>query len=256
MPAKNICKMKNFRLSILVMLACFTLSGVFSQNEVSQREVIALLELKAKTDGHQWTNQWDQSKPIATWHGVTIKDGKVVGLDLSNNNLKGKIPITIGNLRHLETLDLSGNEIEGKIPGLFRKFENLKTVNLEGNALVGNIPSTINKLQNLQELNLSNNKLEGELPMGINELSKLNTLALANNDLNGAMPQGMEKLKKLKRLYLSNNQFSDMNGLRTLSEQQLVLTDFEIKNGELLPIDLSKPQEGLSKLKFEDFEQD
>lgn len=248
--------MKNFKLSILTVLVCFLSFGAFAQNEVSKREVIALLELKAKMDGHQWTNQWDQSKPIATWHGVTVKDGKVVGLDLSNNNLKGKIPITIGNLEHLESLDLSGNDIEGKIPGLFRKFENLKAVNLEGNALVGNIPSTINKLQNLQELNLSNNKLEGELPIGINQLSKLSTLALANNDLNGAMPQGMEKLKKLKKLYLSNNKFSDMNGLRTLSEQQLVLTDFKLKDGAVLPIDFSQPQEGLSKLEFEDYDQE
>ena len=234
---------------------CFSLS-LLAQSEVSQREVIALLELKAKTKGHLWINQWDESKPMSTWHGVTIKDGKVVGLDLSDNNLQGKIPITIGNLRHLETLNLSNNNITGKIPGLFRKFENLKAVDLGKNELVGNIPNTINKLQNLQELNLSDNKLEGALPQSINELSKLNTLALANNDLNGAMPAGMENLKKLKRLYLSNNKFSDMNGLRTLSEQQLVMTDFKLKDGEVLPIDFTQPQEGLSKLEFEDYEYD
>lgn len=248
--------MKNLKLSLLtVLMFCFSLS-LLAQNEVSQREVIALLELKAKTKGHLWTNQWDESKPMSTWHGVTIKDGKVVALDLSDNNLQGKIPITIGNLRHLETLNLSNNNITGKIPGLFRKFENLKAVDLGKNELVGNIPSTINKLQNLQELNLSDNKLEGALPQSINELSKLNTLALANNDLNGAMPAGMENLKKLKRLYLSNNDFSDMNGLRTLSEQQLVMTDFKLKDGEVLPIDFTQPQEGLSKLEFEDYEYD
>ncbi len=251
------CKMRHLKSPLLFLFACFfSMSISYAQDEVSKREVIALLELKAKTKGHLWTNQWDESKPIATWYGVTLKDGKVVGLDLSNNNLQGKIPITIGNLRNLETLNLSGNAIEGKIPGLFRKFEHLKMVNLEGNALVGNIPATIYKLQNLQELNLSDNKLEGALPTGINELSKLNTLALANNDLNGAMPAGMEKLKKLKKLYLSNNEFSDMNGLRTLSAQQVVLTDFKLKNGEVLPIDFSKPQEGLSKLEFEDYEQE
>ena len=129
---------------------CFNV--VQAQDEVSQREVIALLELKAKTNGHLWTNQWDQSEPISTWHGVTIKDGKVVGLDLSNNNLQGKLPITIGNLRHLESLNLSGNKIEGKVPGLFRKFEHLKVVNLSDNSLVGNIPTSIDKLQNLEEL--------------------------------------------------------------------------------------------------------
>lgn len=226
---------------------------VVAQNEVSQREVIALLELKAKTKGHLWTNQWDQSQPIATWHGVTIKDGKVVGLDLSNNNLQGKIPITVGNLKHLEVLNLSGNHIEGKVPGLFRKLENLKVFNLADNSLVGDIPSTIQKLQSLEELHLNNNNLQGELPQGISELSKLNTLALANNDLQGAMPQGMERMKKLKKLYLANNEFSDFDALRKLSEQQLVMTDFKVREGGLIPInDFTSSPEGLSRLEFED----
>ncbi|MDT0606882.1 leucine-rich repeat domain-containing protein [Croceitalea rosinachiae] len=248
--------MKTSKLSTLLLaLVLFSGNLLTAQDEVSQREVIALLELKAKTKGHLWTNQWDESKPITTWHGVTIKDGKVVGLDLSNNNLQGKIPITIGNLRNLETLDLSNNNIKGKIPGLFRKFDNLKEVDLGKNELTGNIPSSINQLQNLQELNLSNNKLEGALPKTINTLSKLNTLALANNDLNGPMPVGMENLKKLKKLYISNNEFSDMNSLRPLAEQQTVLTDVKLTNGNMLPIDFTKSKEGLSKLEFEDYKE-
>jgi len=237
--------------SLLVIVAGLSFNFLTAQNEVSQREVIALLELKAKTKGNLWTNQWDQSQPISTWHGVTIKDGNVVGLDLSKNNLQGKIPITIGNLRHLESLDLSGNHIEGKVPGLFRKFEKLKMVNLADNALTGDIPSSIDKLQNLEELNLNNNKLEGELPKSIIELSKLKTLGLANNELHGAMPAGMDKLKKLKRLYLANNEFSDFDSLRKLSQQQLVMTDFKVQKGFLVPIDFTKSPEGLSKLEFE-----
>ena len=237
--------------SLLVIVAGLSFNFLTAQNEVSQREVIALLELKAKTKGNLWTNQWDQSQPISTWHGVTIKDGKVVGLDLSNNNLQGKIPITIGNLRHLESLDLSGNHIEGKVPGLFRKFEKLKMVNLADNVLTGDIPSSIDKLQNLEELNLNNNKLEGELPKGIIELSKLKTLGLANNELHGAIPAGMDKLKKLKRLYLANNEFTDFDSLRKLSQQQLVMTDFKVQKGFLVPIDFTKSPEGLSRLEFE-----
>lgn len=243
-----------FTCSILgLFLLCFNL--ITAQLEISQREAIALLELRAKTKGNLWTNQWDTDKPISEWHGVTIKNGKVVGLDLSNNNLQGKIPITIGNLRNLETLNLSHNNITGKIPGLFRKFKNLKEVNFEGNQLVGNIPSAIDKIENLQELNLNNNRLEGTLPKSISNLKKLNMLAVANNDLNGSIPDGMENLKKLKKLYLSNNEFTDMNGLRALSKQQLVLTDFKLKNGNVLPVDFTTSQEGLSKLEFEDYKE-
>ena len=225
-----------------------------AQNEVSQRELIALLELKSKTKGHLWTNQWDQTQSISTWHGVTIKNGKVVGLDLSNNNLQGKIPITIGNLRYLERLNLSGNQIEGKVPSLFRKFENLKVIDFSNNTLAGDIPSSIHRLKGLQELNLSNNQLEGELPEGIGALSKLTTLALANNNLQGKMPLGMENLKSLKKLYLSNNQISGFESLRKLSEQQLVMTDFKIKGGNLVPLDFTQFPKGISKLEFEDQE--
>ena len=137
---------------LFLMVVGFGLQMLNAQDEVSQREVIALLELKAKTKGHLWTNTWDQTQPIETWHGVTIKDGKVVGLDLSNNNLQGKIPITIGNLKHLESLNLSGNQIEGKVPGLFRKFENLKVVNLADNALEGSIPSSIERQEYLKRV--------------------------------------------------------------------------------------------------------
>ena len=245
--------MKTSRLLTLLTLVLLCANLLTAQNEVSKREVIALLELKAKTKGHLWTNQWDESKPMSTWHGVEIKDGKVVGLDLSNNNLQGRIPITIGNLENLEYLNLSNNNIKGRIPGLFRKFKNLKTIDLGENELTGNIPNTINKLQSLQELKLNNNKLEGQLPTTINELSKLNTLAVANNDLNGAIPAGMENLKKLKKLYLSNNEFSDLNSLRKLSEQQTVLTDVRLKNGDMMPIDFNASEEGLSKLEFEEY---
>ena len=241
-------------LFLFILTIVLNVNLIHAQNEVSQREVIALLELKAKTKGHLWTNQWDQSQPISTWHGVTVKDGKVVALDLSDNNLQGRIPITIGNLKHLEVLNLSRNNIEGKVPGLFGKFENLKVVNLADNALAGDIPSTIHKLQNLEELNLNNNQLEGELPKGISELSKLTTLALANNDLQGAMPLGMENMKKLKRLYLANNEFSGFDALKKLSQQQLVMTDFMVKEGNLIPIDFTKSPDGLSKLEFEDME--
>ena len=248
--------MKTFKSGFsLLLMVCLTLPMLMAQNEVSQREVIALLELKAKTKGHLWTNEWDQSKPISTWHGVTVRNGKVVGLHLSNNNLQGRIPITIGNLRHLEVLDLSNNTIGGKVPGLFRKLKNLRTINLSDNALAGNIPNTIGKLTRLEELNLNNNKFMGELPRGINELSQLRTLAVANNDLEGAIPLGMEQLKKLKRLYLAHNGFTNFDALRKLSEQQLVMTDFVVRKGVAIPIDFKTSPEGLSKLEFEELQE-
>lgn len=198
------------KISVLFMFIIISSQIIVGQNEVSEREVIALLELKAKTKGHLWINQWDETKPIATWHGVTIKDGKVVGLDLSNNNLKGRIPITIGNLRHLEILNLSDNHLKGRMPRLYRKFKNLKSIDLSNNAIVGTIPAAIYKLQNLEELNLSNNKIDGEIPQRIAELSKLKTLNLASNSLVGRVSL-IRSMKNIKELNLTNNDFSNFD---------------------------------------------
>ena len=240
---------KFFLVPVLFLSMVFAVSA---QDEVSQREVIALLELQDRTKGHQWKHKWDRNIPMSQWHGVTIKNGKLVGLDLSNNNLQGRIPLTIGNLKHLEYLNLSNNNIKGKMPRLFRKLKDLKTMNFAGNQLKGKLPRTIFRLQNLRELDVANNNLEGELPATLITLSKLTTLAVANNDFEGTMPQGMERMRGLKRLYIGNNQFTNLDNLKVLAAQQLVLTDIDVNSPDFKPLDFTGSAEGLSKLEFED----
>ena len=56
--------------------------------------------------------------------GVSIGgDGRVTGLDLSENGLTGELPPALGNLAGLTKLDLSHNQLEGEIPtSLARMF--------------------------------------------------------------------------------------------------------------------------------------
>ena len=58
----------------------------------SDREV--LLALYRTNGGPQWRRKtgWDTDADISTWDGVTVRDGRVVELDLGYNNLKGKVP--------------------------------------------------------------------------------------------------------------------------------------------------------------------
>ena len=55
------------------------------------REV--LLALYRTTGGPQWrySRGWNTDADISTWDGVEVRDGRVVGLYLSWNNLKGKV---------------------------------------------------------------------------------------------------------------------------------------------------------------------
>ena len=78
-----------------------------------------LLALFVATDGGNWTNSdgWGESYDLGRWYGVSTDSlGRVAGLDLSSNNLNGKIPPELGDLVHLGRLDLSSNDLRGALP--------------------------------------------------------------------------------------------------------------------------------------------
>lgn len=150
---------------------------VFSStiNAQSYREFIALHDLYQKTNGEQWNSSWNLDTPIDQWEGVTVKDGHVVGLDLSDNNLDGEIPMTLVNLRHLNHLNLSGNKLTGKLPNGMRRWETLRSLNIANNLLEGTVPKGFSKMGQLKYLQLANNNFEDY--QGLEELQKQQLVA-------------------------------------------------------------------------------
>ncbi|KAK1260232.1 hypothetical protein QJS04_geneDACA001954 [Acorus gramineus] len=71
-------------------------------------------------------------------------------LNLSGNQLAGKIPQNIGGLELLESLDLSLNQLSGDIPISISNLTSLERLNLSHNHLSGRIPSG-NQLQTLPD---------------------------------------------------------------------------------------------------------
>ncbi|WP_420635435.1 leucine-rich repeat domain-containing protein [Candidatus Palauibacter sp.] len=70
------------------------------------------------TGGPDWTNQegWGQGS-ISEWYGVkTDSIGLVVGLELSDNGLTGRLPSNLGQLTQLKELSVDGNELSGPLP--------------------------------------------------------------------------------------------------------------------------------------------
>ena len=70
-------------------------------------------------DGENWdrSDNWLSDAPLGEWQGVTTNDdGRVTGLNLSDNDLSGEIPAELGSLSNLTGLGLNVNGLSGEIP--------------------------------------------------------------------------------------------------------------------------------------------
>ncbi|XP_021598880.1 LRR receptor-like serine/threonine-protein kinase FLS2 [Manihot esculenta] len=82
-------------------------------------------------------------------------------IDLSNINLSGIIPETLGGCRNLFSLDLSGNKLSVPIPAKpFSQLTVLTSMNLSRNDLDGQIPESLAELKHLTAPDLSHNQLK------------------------------------------------------------------------------------------------
>lgn len=97
--------------------------GTIDDAEVDNCEDLersALIALFNAADGPNWTERdnWLTGAPLGAWHGVATNDsGKVTGLDLADNNMKGTLPARLGDLQSLGVLNLSNNPgLTGPLP--------------------------------------------------------------------------------------------------------------------------------------------
>ncbi|XP_050900102.1 receptor-like protein 7 [Lathyrus oleraceus] len=130
-------------------------------------------------------------------------------LDLSNNQIQGKVPNWIWRLQNLQSLNVSHNmltDLEGPLQNL---THNLIALDLHNNQLRGPIPAfpkyasyldySMNKFRSLPQdlgnyqnftifLSLSNNNLQGSLPDSLCNASNLQVLDMSNNNISGIIP--------------------------------------------------------------------
>ena len=89
-----------------------------------------------------------------------------VSIDLSFNQLTGRIPEEIAALDALMNLNLSCNQLSGKIPNKLGALQALESLDLSRNMLSGRIPSSLSDLTYLSYLDMSDNNLTGRIPSG------------------------------------------------------------------------------------------
>ncbi len=171
----------------------------------------ALIALYKNLGGARWRNNtnWLGGRPLSQWHGVTTNpEGRVVGLNLDNNNLVGTIHPFAGSLGDLEEMRLGSNRISGTIPSSLGDLADLRVLVLSGNRLEGGIPPALGGLASLELLDLSTNRLAGGIPTEIEGLASLAQINLARNVLSGSIPSSIGGLSVLRELLLDTNNLS------------------------------------------------
>ncbi|CAI9290217.1 unnamed protein product [Lactuca saligna] len=124
------------------------------------------------SEGGVYDELYDEyvDRAMIKWKGhlreFTRNLGLLKSIDLSSNNLTGKIPYEVTNLYGLRVLNLSKNALHGEIPKKIGQMRQLETLDLSRNNLSGEMPSSMSSLTSLSYLNVSYNSLSGRIPSG------------------------------------------------------------------------------------------
>ncbi|PRQ29561.1 putative leucine-rich repeat-containing, plant-type, leucine-rich repeat domain, L [Rosa chinensis] len=203
--------------------------GVISESHLQNLTRLLDLRLSSKSLVFNISQEWI---PFFNLSLITIRDCQfvspafpawlrsqfIVYIVLSNVGISDTIPEWFWrNSPHLSWLDLSNNQLRGKLPYVELDLSGVY-VNLENNYLEGSIPLWPNVLY----LKLGSNRFSGPIPLNIGqEMSTLGSLDLSRNNLSGSIPHSLTKLKSLSSIDLSRNCLSgsipkDWEGLLTI----------------------------------------
>ncbi len=226
------------------LLAAGLLFSLTAAAQVTQEDFDALKAFYEATGGPNWKNNsgWDftEKGPADVkaydkgtgegWYGITsVGGGRVLKLDLRDNNLEGKIPDAFYDLTYLRQALLTRNKLSGTISPGIGKMTRLMNISLGYNQLTGTIPAEIVSMgRDTQHtapradgkggaqllLDLRNNQLTGAIPAGIGGMTLFTKpcasarIDLSHNQLSGELPAGLGDLTSLTALILNANQLT------------------------------------------------
>ena len=215
-----------------ILMLFVVLVGQFLSGQVTDQEKNVLIDLYNSAKGDSWIIKWDLNAPVSTWEGVTLENNKVVSVNLMNNNLKGSIPNSIGDLKNLKVLNLALNNIGGSIPESITELKKLVVLRLGKNKITGTIPNNIGSLERLLVLDLFYNDLSGELPLSMGEIKSLRVILLSHNGLSGSIPLAFGNLKNLERLELGDNNFDFDGGNHRNFDLNKINSDKDVRTAD------------------------
>lgn len=197
------------------------------------------MSLYNSTNGANWTvnTGWGSGNPC-DWAGVECAGGRVVELELRENNLIGPLP-NLTALSQLRVLGLGNNFLTGSVPTWFSSLTSLTHLQMDRTQFTGNIPSNLGTLPALIELDLSHTLgINGQIPSQLGDISTLQDLDLSGTSINGPVPDDIGDLVNLLDLDLQNTNLSGAlpNEISTLTS--LLEINVSETNIDALPDDL------------------
>ncbi|KAK4602706.1 hypothetical protein RGQ29_011634 [Quercus rubra] len=126
-------------------------------------------------------------------------------LDFSSNRFEGPLPVISSNL---SSLNLSKNKFSGLNSFICSKIGGMMHLDLSSNNLFEGIPDCFMHWQELEILNLAHNNLFGKIPHSMGSLIQLIALDLSNNSLSGELPWSLQNCTLLRFMNLEKNKLS------------------------------------------------
>jgi hypothetical protein len=172
----------------------------------------ALVALFNATGGANWINKtnWCTDADVSSWYGVTVNgEGRVIELNINENNMIGTLPPEIGALTELFSLNLGWNHgFGGTIPREIGNLKKLGGIILTFNAMTGTIPDEFYNLTSLSNVRFDSNNFTGGLSSRIGNLKRLTDFSVAYNHLSGPIPKEIGQLSHICSLRMDSNEFT------------------------------------------------
>jgi len=221
-------------LIIIILVSFLPCKSVKSQ--VLTADSLALVEFYWAANGPSWNHDdnWLITK-VDNWYGVTLSTdmgdptipARVIGLNLTNNNLNGTIHPLLCLL--------------GKV-----------SINLSYNYLTGSIPPCIGNCE-INNLVLGYNQLTNPIPLslGNDSVNKLGGLDLSNNNFYGPFPDTIINNVHINHIRIDRNHFTSIGNLGNwglniqLQENNLTFKDLIPYKNNLLPLIFMIPQDSV-----------
>lgn len=131
-----------------------------------------------------------------------------MSLDVSLNNLSGRIPESYAELRNLTLISLFNNKFEGPLPGFIGDLPNLEVLHIWNNNFTMVLPENLGRNGRLFMLDVTNNHLTGTIPKDLCRGGRLTTLILMESFFHGPLPQELGECKTLRKIRIGKNFFN------------------------------------------------